>query len=155
DRHARGQVLVESFRRRDHRLVDAGIDPDQLLAANERELIGERAEQIGLHELERACRLTVRRAFRHVATFSRPIAPVKKMAEKGVALPCGERPLRGLLEAMRRTLGQIRVFLATNPYTAGATARLSRRAQVAIFLYRLALRILAQWARDKCPQQAA
>jgi membrane protein len=56
---------------------------------------------------------------------------------------------------MRRTLGQIRVFLATNPYTAGATARLSRRAQVAIFLYRLALRILAQWARDKCPQQAA
>ena len=29
------------------------------------------------------------------------------------------------------------------------------RARVAIFLYRLSLRILAQWARDKCPQQAA
>src|SRR5215471_12961553 len=56
---------------------------------------------------------------------------------------------------MRRTLGQIRIFLATNPYTAAATARLSRRARLAIFLYRLALRILAQWARDKCPQQAA
>ena len=74
---------------------------------------------------------------------------------KSSTSPCGETPLRGLLEAMRRTLGQIRVFLATNPYTAGATARLSKRAQVAIFLYRLALRILAQWARDKCPQQAA
>jgi membrane protein len=56
---------------------------------------------------------------------------------------------------MRRTLRQLRVFLETNPYTAGATARFSRRARLAIFLYRLALRILAQWARDKCPQQAA
>jgi len=56
---------------------------------------------------------------------------------------------------MRRTLRQFRVFLETNPYTAGATARISRRARIAIFLYRLSLRILAQWARDKCPQQAA
>jgi membrane protein len=56
---------------------------------------------------------------------------------------------------MRKTLGQIRVFLTTNPYTAGATERLSRRARAAIFLYRLSLRILVQWARDKCPQQAA
>ena len=56
---------------------------------------------------------------------------------------------------MRRTLTQLRVFLETNPYTAGATARLSRRARLAVFLYRLSLRILAQWARDKCPQQAA
>src|SRR5262245_52908929 len=56
---------------------------------------------------------------------------------------------------MRRTLRQFRVFLETNPYTAGATATISRRARVAIFLYRLSLRILAQWARDKCPQQAA
>jgi membrane protein len=56
---------------------------------------------------------------------------------------------------MRRTLRQFRVFLETNPYTAGATAQISRRARVAIFLYRLSLRILAQWARDKCPQQAA
>lgn len=56
---------------------------------------------------------------------------------------------------MRRTLTQIRVFLEKNPYMAGATAQLSRRARAAVFLYRLALRILAQWARDKCPQQAA
>jgi membrane protein len=56
---------------------------------------------------------------------------------------------------MRRTLRQFRVFLETNPYTAGAAARISGRARIAIFLYRLALRILAQWARDKCPQQAA
>jgi membrane protein len=56
---------------------------------------------------------------------------------------------------MRRTLRQLRVFLETNPYTAGATARISRRARIAIFVYRLSLRILAQWARDKCPQQAA
>ena len=56
---------------------------------------------------------------------------------------------------MRITLGQIRVFLATNPYTAGATQRLSGRARAAIFMYRLAVRILFQWAHDKCPQQAA
>ena len=56
---------------------------------------------------------------------------------------------------MRRTLGQIRIFLADNPLAAMASNRLSRRARVAVYLYRLALRILAQWARDKCPQQAA
>jgi membrane protein len=56
---------------------------------------------------------------------------------------------------MRRTLGQIRVFLEENPLTAAATARLSRRARAAAFLYRLTIRILHQWARDKCPQQAA
>jgi len=47
------------------------------------------------------------------------------------------------------------VFLETNPLTAGATASISRRARIAAFLYRLTVRILAQWARDKCPQQAA
>jgi membrane protein len=56
---------------------------------------------------------------------------------------------------MRATLGQIRAYLKENPYTAGATAQLSRRARAIVFLYRLSLRILAQWARDKCPQQAA
>src|SRR5882672_8580092 len=56
---------------------------------------------------------------------------------------------------MRNTLSQIRVFLATNPYTAGASHRLSGRARAAIFLYRLSVRILVQWAHDKCPQQAA
>ncbi len=56
---------------------------------------------------------------------------------------------------MRRTLRQFRVFLETNPYTAHAAATISRRTRIAIFLYRLSVRILAQWARDKCPQQAA
>ena len=56
---------------------------------------------------------------------------------------------------MRKTLKQLRVFLETNRYTAAATERLSRRTRAIMFLYRLSLRILAQWARDKCPQQAA
>jgi membrane protein len=56
---------------------------------------------------------------------------------------------------MRKTLQQFRVFLENNRYTARATMRLSRRARAAVFIYRLAVRILAQWARDKCPQQAA
>jgi membrane protein len=56
---------------------------------------------------------------------------------------------------MRNTFNQIRTFLATNPYTAVATQKLSGRARAAIFMYRLALRILFQWAHDKCPQQAA
>jgi len=56
---------------------------------------------------------------------------------------------------MRHTLQQFRAFLESNRYTAGATLRLSRRARAAMFMYRLARRILAQWARDKCPQQAA
>jgi membrane protein len=56
---------------------------------------------------------------------------------------------------MRRTLGHIRAYLAANPYTAGATESFSRRTRALIYLYRLSLRILAQWARDRCPQQAA
>src|SRR6185312_3668091 len=56
---------------------------------------------------------------------------------------------------MRQTLQQFRAFLESNRYTAAATMRLSRRARAAVFLYRLARRILAQWARDKCPPQAA
>jgi membrane protein len=56
---------------------------------------------------------------------------------------------------MRQTLRQFRVFLESNPYTAGAAARISRRARAAIFMYRLSRSILGQWARDKCPQQAA
>jgi len=49
---------------------------------------------------------------------------------------------------MRQTLKQFRVFLESNPYTAGAAARISGRARAAIFLYRLSRSILAQWARD-------
>ncbi|MES1157814.1 MAG: YhjD/YihY/BrkB family envelope integrity protein [Haliangium ochraceum] len=56
---------------------------------------------------------------------------------------------------MRRTWGQLRTYLGTNTYTAAATDQLSRRARAAFYLTRLAIRILKQWARDKCPQQAA
>ncbi|HVZ72620.1 MAG TPA: YhjD/YihY/BrkB family envelope integrity protein [Polyangia bacterium] len=56
---------------------------------------------------------------------------------------------------MRNTFNQLRAFFSTNPYTAGATHRLSGRARAAIYLYRLSVRILVQWAYDKCPQQAA
>jgi membrane protein len=56
---------------------------------------------------------------------------------------------------MRNTISQIRVFFETNPYTAAATHRLTGRARAAFFLYRLSIRILGQWAHDKCPQQAA
>src|SRR6478672_6241376 len=56
---------------------------------------------------------------------------------------------------MRQTLKQFRVLLDSNPYTASAAAQISRRARAAIFTYRLSRSILTQWARDKCPQQAA
>lgn len=56
---------------------------------------------------------------------------------------------------MRRTLGHIRAYLGNNSYTAAATAEVSSRARVAVYLTRLGIRILKQWARDKCPQQAA
>ncbi len=52
-------------------------------------------------------------------------------------------------------MGQIRAYLGSNTYTAAATDQLSRRARAAFYLTRLAIRILKQWARDKCPQQAA
>src|ERR1700747_2285972 len=55
----------------------------------------------------------------------------------------------------RPTLNRFRAFLETHRYAAVATEQVSRRARAAYYLYRLALRILAQWARDKCPQQAA
>jgi membrane protein len=52
---------------------------------------------------------------------------------------------------LRRTLGQIRAY-----FTESAPAvELNRRARAGIFVGRLGLRILAQWARDRCPQQAA
>lgn len=52
---------------------------------------------------------------------------------------------------MRRTLGQIRAYFTE---TAPA-AELSRRARAGIYVGRLFLRILKQWARDRCPQQAS
>jgi membrane protein len=52
---------------------------------------------------------------------------------------------------MRRTLGQIRAYFTESV----PAVRLTRRARAGIFVGRLGLRILKQWARDRCPQQAA
>jgi len=56
---------------------------------------------------------------------------------------------------VRRTLGHIKAYLGHNHYTAAASAELSHRARAAVYLTRLGIRILKQWASDKCPQQAA
>ena len=65
---------------------------------------------------------------------------------------------------MRQTLTHIRAYvrayLATSTRMAAAaslTARheLSHSARAGVYLTRLGIRILKQWARDKCPQQAA
>lgn len=56
---------------------------------------------------------------------------------------------------MRRTLAYIRTYLAGSSYASAATLQLSRRTRAAVYLTRLGIRILKQWARDKCPQQAA
>ena len=62
----------------------------------------------------------------------------------------------GVLEGgVRRTLGHIRAYLGNNHYTAAAHTELSNRARAAVYLTRLSIRILKQWARDKCLQQAA
>jgi membrane protein len=54
---------------------------------------------------------------------------------------------------MRKTLGQIRAILVEG--TAPAADMLSSRARAGLYLARLGIRILKQWARDRCPQQAA
>jgi membrane protein len=56
---------------------------------------------------------------------------------------------------VRRTLAYIRTYLAGSSYASAATLQLSRRTRAAVYLTRLGIRILKQWARDKCPQQAA
>src|SRR3569832_1074153 len=56
---------------------------------------------------------------------------------------------------VRRTIGHIRAYIGNNHYTAAASTNLSNRARAAVYLTRLVIRILKQWARDKCLQQAA
>ncbi|HEX2657212.1 MAG TPA: YhjD/YihY/BrkB family envelope integrity protein, partial [Polyangia bacterium] len=56
---------------------------------------------------------------------------------------------------MRQTLHQIRSYVGNTTHTAANAMELSRRGRAALYLTRLGLRILKQWARDKCPQQAA
>jgi membrane protein len=68
---------------------------------------------------------------------------------------CAPDARRAYLPYVRRTLGHIRAYLGgTSTYTVAAD-QLSRRARAAVYLTRLGIRILKQWARDKCPQQAA
>jgi membrane protein len=54
---------------------------------------------------------------------------------------------------MRKTFDQIRAILIEG--TAPAAEALSRPGKASLYLARLGLRILKQWARDRCPQQAA
>ena len=56
---------------------------------------------------------------------------------------------------VRRTFKHIRVYLGASTMAAAATEQLSRPGRAALYLTRLGIRILKQWARDKCPQQAA
>jgi membrane protein len=56
---------------------------------------------------------------------------------------------------VRRTLGQIRSYFAESATAMVSSVELSRRARAGIFAVRLFLRIVKQWARDRCPQQAA
>jgi membrane protein len=54
---------------------------------------------------------------------------------------------------MRRTLNQIKAMIAAPSHE--VAVMLSRRARAGIYLARLGLRIVKQWVRDRCPQQAA
>jgi membrane protein len=54
---------------------------------------------------------------------------------------------------MGRTLTHIKTAMAAPSHE--VAAMLSRRARAGLYLVRLGLRIIKQWVRDRCPQQAA
>lgn len=56
---------------------------------------------------------------------------------------------------MRRTLSQIKAVLDGAFPSAEMALRISRRARAGIYFSRLVMRIMKQWVRDRCPQQAA
>jgi membrane protein len=56
---------------------------------------------------------------------------------------------------MRRTLHQIKAVLDGARPSGEMAALISRRARAGIYFSRLAVRIVKQWVRDRCPQQAA
>ena len=56
---------------------------------------------------------------------------------------------------MRRTLHQIKVILDGAMPSGEMAALISRRARAGVYFSRLAVRIVKQWMRDRCPQQAA
>jgi membrane protein len=56
---------------------------------------------------------------------------------------------------MRRTLLHIKAALDGAVPSAEMAAVISRRARAAVYFTRLVMRIIKQWVRDRCPQQAA
>jgi membrane protein len=56
---------------------------------------------------------------------------------------------------MRRTLHQIKAVLDGSMPSGEMAAIISRRARAGVYFSRLAMRIVKQWIRDRCPQQAA
>jgi membrane protein len=56
---------------------------------------------------------------------------------------------------MRRTLHQIKAVIDGSMPSGELAALISRRARVGVYISRLAVRIVKQWVRDRCPQQAA
>jgi membrane protein len=56
---------------------------------------------------------------------------------------------------MRRTLFQIKAILEGAMPSGEMAAVISRRARAGVYVSRLFLRIIKQWVRDRCPQQAA
>jgi len=56
---------------------------------------------------------------------------------------------------MRRTLLHIKAVLDGSLPSGDMGALITRRARAAVYFSRLAVRIVKQWVRDRCPQQAA
>ncbi len=56
---------------------------------------------------------------------------------------------------MRRTLHQIKVALEGAMPSGDMATLISRRARAGVYFSRLGVRIIKQWVRDRCPQQAA
>ncbi|HEX7508962.1 MAG TPA: YhjD/YihY/BrkB family envelope integrity protein [Polyangia bacterium] len=56
---------------------------------------------------------------------------------------------------MRRTLHQIKVAIEGAMPSAEMATLISRRARAGVYFSRLGIRIVKQWVRDRCPQQAA
>ncbi len=56
---------------------------------------------------------------------------------------------------MRRTLSHIKIRLEDAMLSGEMAARISRRARAGLYFTRLIARLIKQWVRDRCPQQAA
>ena len=56
---------------------------------------------------------------------------------------------------MRRTLHQIKAVIEGALPSGEMATLISRRARAGVYFSRLGIRIVKQWVRDRCPQQAA